>query len=81
MTAEAPAQSGTIARSEDAADRPWWQAIPTTPWWKIPLCLAAILRDRDRVAIIATAATLILLTSDDRTAIVLQASPIPGWAP
>ena len=33
--------------------------------------LAAILLDRDRAAIIATAATLILLTSDDRTAIVL----------
>lgn len=111
MTAEAPAHPGPVARSEDAADRPWWQAIPTAPWWKIPLypaaflaafvlvswagggipvttlvrplvvaiglplgltaLLAAILRDRDRAAVIATAATLILLTSDDRTAVVL----------
>ena len=111
MTAEAPAHSGPVTRSEDAADRPWWRTIPTAPWWRIPLypaaflsafvlvswagggipvmmlarplvvaiglplgltaILAAILRDRDRAAIIATAVTLILLTSDDRTAIAL----------
>ena len=111
MTAEAPAHSGPAGRSEDAADHPWWQAIPTAPWWKIPLypaafltafvlvswagggipvtmlvrplvvaiglplgltaILAAILRDRDRAGIIATTATLTLLTSDDRTAMAL----------
>ncbi len=111
MTAEAPARSDQVARSEDAAGRPWWRTIPAAPWWRIPLypaafltafllvswaggglpltilvrplivavglplgltlLISAILLDRDRAAVIATAATLILLTSDDRTAVAL----------